>query len=197
MRPRPSYRPPRDPRLTTPKGVATLWTHVRRLMWSWWPWALLAMYYFQRGNWWAAFGISLWAAVCALSTPVEFPPQYGLDHNLTVEDPEFINTMAGAAGVPFVGGNSGARLNNGDEFYPAMLEAIAAAERSITIEAYIYWAGEIGMRFANDLAAAARRGVRVKVLLDAVGSSTISDLRCVRLLMRRRWFQRIGLYHAT
>ena len=36
-------------------------------------------------------------------------------------------------------------LNNGDEFYPAMLDAIARAQASITIEAYIYWAGEIGL----------------------------------------------------
>ena len=35
-----SYRPPADPRHTKPKGVATAWTRVRRLLWSWWPWAL-------------------------------------------------------------------------------------------------------------------------------------------------------------
>ena len=174
VRSRPSYRPPRDARLTAPKGVATLWTHVRRLLWSWWPWALLALYFVDQRNWWAAFGIGLWSGVCSLSTPVEFPPQYGLDHNLTVDDPEFINTMAGAAGVAFVDGNSVLLLNNGDRFYPAMLESIDKAERSITIEAYIYWAGEIGLQFANALAAAAERGVLVKILLDAVGSSSIS-----------------------
>ena len=174
VRSRPSYRPPRDARQTAPKGVATLWTHVRRLLWSWWPWALLAVYYIDQRNWWAAFGIALWSGVCSLSTPAEFPPQYGLDHNLAVGDPEFINTLAGAAGVPFVDGNAVELLNNGDQFYPSMLAAIEQAERSITIEAYIYWAGEIGMQFANALAAAAQRGVRVKILLDAVGSSSIS-----------------------
>ena len=40
------------------------------------------------------------------------------------------------------------------------------------IEAYIYWAGEIGRQFAEALAAKAAAGVRVKILLDAVGSST-------------------------
>ncbi len=49
----------------------------------------------------------------------------------------------------------------------------AARELSITIEAYIYWAGEIGQRFAEALAAKGREGVKVKILLDAVGSSTI------------------------
>ncbi len=174
LRRRPSYRPPADPRHTKPKGVATVWTHIRRLLWSWWPWAILAVYYIDQRNWWAAFGIASWSAVCSLSTPAEFPPQYGLDHNLTVGDPEFINTMSGAAGVPFVGGNAVALLNNGDQFYPPMLEAIASAERSITIEAYIYWSGEIGLQFATALADAAKRGVRVKILLDAVGSSSLS-----------------------
>jgi cardiolipin synthase len=175
LRPRASYRPPPDPRRSRPKGSATPWTHVRRLLWSWWPWALLAVYYITQRNWWAALGIGLWSGVCSLSTPAEFPPQYGLDHDVTVGDPEFLNTMAGASGSSFVPGNSVVLLNNGDCFYPAMLEAIAKAERSITIEAYIYWAGEIGLAFAHALAAAAQRGVRVKILLDAVGSQSVGN----------------------
>ena len=43
---------------------------------------------------------------------------------------------------------------------------------SITIEAYIYWAGEIGLVFAKALAAKAKAGVKVKILLDAVGSAS-------------------------
>ena len=175
LRRRSSYRPPPDPRHTKPKGVATAWTHIRRLLWSWWPWALLCVYFIDQRNWWAAVGIALWSGVCSLSTPTEFPPQYGLDHGLTVDDPEFLNTMAGAAGIPFLPGNSLRILNNGDCFYPAMLEDIARAQHSITIEAYIYWAGEIGLKFATALAAAAQRGVRVKILLDAVGSATVGN----------------------
>jgi cardiolipin synthase len=126
-------------------------------------------------NWWAALGAAAWSAVCSLSTPVEFPPQYGLDHDIEVGSDEFLHTMAGAAGVPFADGNKLVLLNNGDCFYPAMLGAIERAERSITIEAYIYWAGEIGLRFARALADAAGRGVQVKVLLDAFGSASIGD----------------------
>jgi cardiolipin synthase len=173
LRRRASYRPPPDPRYTKPKGSLTAWTRIRRLLWSWWPWALLCVYFIDQRNWWAAFGIALWSGVCSLSTPAEYPPQYGLDHSMPVGDPEFLNTMAGASGAPFVAGNSVVLLNNGDRFYPAMLEAIAAAEHSITIEAYIYWAGEIGLTFARALAAASQRGVRVKILLDAVGSQSV------------------------
>jgi cardiolipin synthase A/B len=77
--------------------------------------------------------------------------------------------------VPFRPGNRIDILNNGDAFYPAMLEAIETAEVSITIEAYIYWAGETGRQFAAALAAKAASGVRVKILLDAVGSTSIGE----------------------
>jgi cardiolipin synthase len=115
------------------------------------------------------------AFVCYLLTPTEFPPQYGLDHEFAVDDEEFRATMTGATGVPFLPGNRLDVLNNGDEFYPAMLDAIAHAHESITIEAYIYWAGSIGQEFAAALAARARAGVRVKILLDAVGSTSIGE----------------------
>jgi len=64
-------------------------------------------------------------------------------------------------------------LNNGDEFYPAMLEAIGNARKTITMEAYIFWKGNIGRRFAQALADRRRAGVTVKLLLDAVGSASI------------------------
>jgi len=54
-----------------------------------------------------------------------------------------------------------------------MLEAIEGARHSITIEAYIYWAGEIGLLFADALAERARAGLPVKILLDAIGSASI------------------------
>lgn len=170
-----SYRPAPDPRTTKPKGIATAWTRIRRLIWSWWPWAALSVYFVSQHDWWWAAGIGAWAAICSLSTPMEFPPRYGFDHGLQVGSPEFLNTMAGAAGVPFAPGNTLELLNNGDRFYPAMLEAVQNAEHSITIEAYIYWAGEIGLTFARALAERASKGVKVKILLDAVGSSSIGN----------------------
>ena len=161
--------------MTRPKGIATLWTRVRRLIWSWWPWAILCVYFIDQREWWWALGVGVWAGVCSLSTPQEFPPQYGLDHGIDVGSPDFLDSMAGATGVPFLAGNTLKVLNNGDAFYPAMLRDIDLAERSITIEAYIYWAGEIGITFAKALAAAAQRGLKVKILLDAVGSQSIGN----------------------
>jgi cardiolipin synthase len=113
------------------------------------------------------------AFVTYLLAPRETPPEYGLDHDFPVDSPEFIHSVAAATGVPFLEGNRLQVYNNGNEFYPAMLDAIQSARRSITMEAYIYWKGDIGLRFANALKDKARSGVTVKLLLDSVGSSNI------------------------
>jgi cardiolipin synthase len=155
--------------------MATVWTRIRRTIWSWWPWAILCVYFIDQREWWWALATGVWSAICSLSTPHEFPPHYGLDHGIEVGSKEFLDTIAGAVGSPLVPGNSVVPLDNGDRFYPAMLKDIELAEHSITIEAYIYWAGEIGVVFARALAAAAQRGVRVKILLDAVGSQSIGN----------------------
>jgi cardiolipin synthase A/B len=126
-------------------------------------------------RWYWAVVTGLMGLVSYLLTPSEFPPRYGLDHELSVTDDEFVQTVVGATGVPFRARNSLTLLNNGDEFYPAMLEAIGKAEASITIEAYIYWSGQIGLAFARALAAKSKAGVNIKILLDAIGSASIGE----------------------
>jgi phosphatidylserine/phosphatidylglycerophosphate/cardiolipin synthase-like enzyme len=55
------------------------------------------------------------------------------------------------------------------------VEAGETSLLSVTIEGYIYWAGTVGLDFAHALAARAREGVQVKILLDAVGSATVGE----------------------
>jgi len=88
-----------------------------------------------------------------------------------VADPQFARTMGAMLGPALVGGNRTEALVNGEQIFPAMLEAIAQARRTITFETYIYWSGEVGKAFAQALAERARAGVKVHVLLDWVGSS--------------------------
>lgn len=76
-------------------------------------------------------------------------------------------------GVQVTPGNQVDLLHNGVEIFPAMLDEIDRAERSIDLLTYIYWAGEIGTEFAQRLAQRARDGVRVRVLLDGVGAKPI------------------------
>ena len=56
-----------------------------------------------------------------------------------------------------------------------MLEAITAAQKSIRLETYIYSDGKLGRQFLGALLAAAQRGVRVQILVDALGSWLLSD----------------------
>jgi len=158
-----------------PKGLPGIWSRMRRLFWSWWAWAVVAivMAYLERWGW--ATGTGLMAVFSHVVHPPELPPIYGLNHQFAVGSNEFLSSITGATGVEFTDGNRLEIYNNGDEFYPAMLEAIEQAEHSITVEAYIYWSGDIGRAFAEALAAKARQGVTVKLLLDAVGSSSIGE----------------------
>jgi hypothetical protein len=61
-------------------------------------------------------------------------------------------------------------LRNGEQFYAAELAAIAAARISIDLEAYIFHDTAIGRRFLQALTDRAQAGVRVRVIVDAVGS---------------------------
>lgn len=61
-------------------------------------------------------------------------------------------------------------LRNGDEAFPAMLTAIAAARSSVRLETYIYSDAELGRTILAALLDAQQRGVNVKVLVDALGS---------------------------
>ena len=155
------------------KGRLSFWGYCRRLLWAWWFWTLVAATAAYTSHWETALYTLVAAIITYLVTPPTVSPTYGLDSTTPLKSDEFLATMTGATGVPFIGGNRITVLNNGDEFYPAMLEAIRQARRSITVEAYIYWAGNIGEQFADAIAERARAGVEVKILLDAVGSSTI------------------------
>ena len=99
----------------------------------------------------------------------EIRPLYG------VGEPQFVRSMGVLLGPAIVGGNRVTALQNGDEIFPAMLEAIRGATRSISFETYIYWSGQVGREFAEALAERARAGVQVHVLLDWVGAGKMDD----------------------
>ena len=70
----------------------------------------------------------------------------------------------------FEAGNDVDVLTNGDEAYPAMIAAIDAAVRSIALSTYIFNNDKAGRLFLDALTRAVERGVRVRVLIDGVGS---------------------------
>jgi cardiolipin synthase len=98
-----------------------------------------------------------------------------IERHHALDDPRFRHELGVMLGPQFLAGNRARVLRNGDEIFPAMLAAIRSAQTTITFETYIYWSGDIGGEFAQALAERARRGVKVHVLLDWVGSAKMDD----------------------
>ena len=78
--------------------------------------------------------------------------------------------LSRAAGAPLVAGNRVRLLLDATENYPAWLDALEGARRTVHLEAYILADDEVGNRFADALLACARRGVQVRLLHDWLGA---------------------------
>jgi cardiolipin synthase A/B len=198
-------RVPRDQlyRLAPPRprpkrfGAVEFPERVRHVLRAWWTWfaAALAL---QWAGWWSYAIVAGAVAFFQYHTSAQtHPAVYPLEADLDVDSAEFQNTIVGVTGMPFISGNRVAIYNNGDEFYPAMLDAIESAEWSITMEHYIFWDGQVGRRFAEALAEKSRQGVQVKLLLDAIGSATLGK-EIFRILAaggcQLAWFRPIHWY---
>lgn len=164
---------PRPRRVRQP--VVEFWDRVRAVFRSSLAWGALAA--------WAAYvdrdGVAITAAIVGLVflvfAPVDRPVQSVLDYPLETTSPEFLATLSGSTGEPFWQGNRIALFNDGCEFYPEMLDAVASARQSVTMEQYIFGNDAVGRRFAQAFAERARAGIAVKLLVDAMGSSTLGN----------------------
>ncbi|MGA9159349.1 MAG: phospholipase D-like domain-containing protein [Actinomycetota bacterium] len=114
------------------------------------------------------------------------------DRSSTDRLDEIRRRLEGIIGVPATEGNRVEVLRNGNEIFPAMLEAIAAAQHTIDLLTFVYWRGEIGTSFAEALSERARAGTRVRVLLDAWGAHSL-DRTLIDMMegagVRVRWFR--------
>jgi len=100
---------------------------------------------------------------------------YPVAHLSGIGDPLFQREMGILLGPAIISGNRITPLQNGDEIFPAMLDAIRKARRTITFETYIYWSGRIGVEFAEALEERAKAGVKVHVILDWAGSEKMDS----------------------
>ncbi|MCU1339995.1 MAG: phospholipase D/Transphosphatidylase [Bryobacterales bacterium] len=188
-----------SPRRPKPERLGRLerWDRVRRAIRTWWIWLAVAIAAYLTGYWIVTLIAGVLSFVFYHTAPESHPAVYALETDLDVESTEFPITMEGMTGMPLVPGNQIALFNNGDEFYPKMLEAIESAQHSITMEQYIFWDGRVGRRFAEAFAEKARAGVPVKLLLDAIGSSTLGEI-VLKILeaggCQLAWFRPIHWY---
>lgn len=83
---------------------------------------------------------------------------------------EYFCELEKIAGAQIHEGNKIEVLENGNTYYPAELEEISRASKSICLEAYIFQRGKVASRFIEALAERARNGVKVHLVTDALGS---------------------------
>lgn len=117
--------------------------------------------------------LSLSLLVCVVGCASEKPISYHIESKFGVRDPEFAREMGSLLGPAIIKGNSCKTLVNGEEIFPAMLEAIGSAQKSINFETFILWRGKVGCQFTDALCERARAGVKVHVLLDWFGTDKI------------------------
>ncbi len=91
----------------------------------------------------------------------------------------FLRATEALTMAPIAHGNAIELFINGDEIFPALLETMAGARRTLNFLSYLYWTGDIGTTIADALCERAEAGVAVNVLLDAVGSAKM-DRRLIR-----------------
>lgn len=133
----------------------------------------------MKKNMWIA-AISVVLTLCAVLLFLNFTTgekriERQLERHYATDDPQFARAMSALLGPPILNGNRVQLLLNGDQIFPAMLEAILGAKHTITFETYIYWSESVGQKFALALSDRARAGVRVHVLLDWVGSAKMEQ----------------------
>jgi len=128
--------------------------------------------------WTIAVTVVLTALAVVLATNFS-TPEKKIDrkvvHRHAVADPQFRREMSVLLGPAILPDNRVRAFQNGEEIFPAMLEAIGAARWTINMETYIYWSGEIGQAFADALCERARAGVAVHLTVDWAGSVRMDD----------------------
>jgi len=98
-------------------------------------------------------------------------------------------------GVPATEGNAVDVLRNGDRIFPAMFEAVEAATSTVDFLTFVYWQGSIGREMAELLAGRAKGGVRVRVILDALGAFSMDRSLVDRMVAagaQVEWFRPVN-----
>ena len=125
---------------------------------SWWGWTLMVI-----------GAIAIVGVIGALFFPdwprddltVGFEAEPGSDR--------FVEWTSTYLNSPIFQGGEVTLLQNGDAFYPAMLDAIRKAEDTVNFEVYIFEPDEIGRLFMDAFKDRARAGVEVRLMLDGIG----------------------------
>jgi cardiolipin synthase A/B len=126
--------------------------------------------------WWVA-ALAVIGALAAASALIslfsalgERPAKLCLTGTPPVDSEAFLLGVSGAVNAPLMRGGSARLLSNGVEIFPALLEALKKAERTINIMVYTWEGGKLSDQIFDVLLERRREGVQVRVMLDAFGS---------------------------
>lgn len=127
-------------------------------------------------TWFDVIAIGSVAVMALLLVLALFEP--GLDYKIETPDkcdlssPDFLRMIEALTDSQVRRRNTIEVLTNGEVYYEAELAAISKATQSVNIEAYIFQKGEVARRFVEALTERARAGVKVNLVIDAIGSFT-------------------------
>ena len=124
----------------------------------WWAWGLMLI-----------GGTALVSVIGALFLPDWPQPPLTAGFDAAPDSEEFLGNCAGVLDLPVYRGGTATILQNGDGFYPTILEAIREAKETVNFEVYIFEPDEIGRQFMDAFKERARAGVEVRLLLDWFG----------------------------
>ena len=122
-----------------------------------------------------AGGLLAWYAADSLRHRREGGSGYELPGTLDVRSDRFLRAVEALTGAAISCGNEAQLLINGDEIFPAFLETIQGAERTLNVQTYVYWTGDIAHDVAGAICERAKAGVTCRVLLDAVGAAPMDS----------------------
>ncbi len=152
---------------------------------SWWAWGLMALGL-----------IALVSVIGALFLPDWAQPVYTLGADAKPGTDAFVEAVGAVLNDPIFRGGEVALLQNGDTFFPVMLEAVRAARDTVNFEVYIFEPDEIGRRFMDAFMERARAGVEVRLLVDWFGSLKLKAAHVEELTaagVRVERFRKLGL----
>lgn len=121
--------------------------------------------------------------------------EYHLEHSFSVHDPEFFGSALALSDPVPIAGNKIELLPNGDEYFPAMLKAIGAAQKTVNFASYILHSDEVGRQFRDAFCERAAAGVEVRILLDGIGSGWSLNNSDVRMMEKAGC--KFAYYHPT
>jgi cardiolipin synthase len=116
-----------------------------------------------------------------LPRPAEKAIKKRVHVDYSVSQPEFRQAVGQLVGAPLLDGNRITTLINGDQIFGAQFEAIRGAQRSITLENFIFRSGKLSAQLVPLLCEKARANVQVHVIMDSLGCAKLKQPEIAQL----------------